>query len=400
MTMKRWPAVLALLASGLGLLFGTNSTLDYAKHLDRSLHDVHCSFIPGAAPTADAEACRAAMYSPYSAILKESYWGGIPISLFSLGAFSFFAGVALYLVLAGPRASRGVQRTFGVLSLGPLLTSIVMFAISLIKLGALCNTCVGIYISSALLAIGGIAMLLRPNVDLANLSSGPTASPYAVAAVGLMALGVTTLVPGALYAAAMPDHSRFLGNCGTLKKPAVPELLTLKTSSPVKSAIMFEDPLCPTCKAFHQRLVIGELFEKLEPKLVLFPLDSACNWMLSEPLHPGACIVSKAVICGGAQAREVLEWAYDEQEALTAAGKAGDKQLTALIQTRFGAKMIACMGSAATKNTLNKHLHYAVDNSIAVSTPQLYLGDQRFCDEDSDIGLSYTMAKLAPEVVR
>jgi len=26
--------------------------------------------------------------------------------------------------------------------------------------------------------------------------------------------------------------------------------------------------------------------------------------------------------------------------------------------------------------------------------------DQRFCDEDSDIGLSYTMAKLAPEVVK
>lgn len=399
MIMKRLPAALALLASGLGLLFGTNSTLDYAKHLDRSLHDVHCSFIPGAAPTADAEACRAAMYSPYSAILKETYWGGIPISLFSLGAFAFFAGVALYLLLAGSNAPRSVQRSFGVLSLGPLLTSIFMFVISLVKLGALCNTCVGIYIASALLAISGLVIFFRPN-QTPDAALGPSASPYSVAAVGVLTLGVATLLPAVLYASAMPDHSRFLGNCGTLKKPAVPELLVLNTSSPKQQAIMFEDPLCPTCKAFHQRLVVGDMFDKLAPKLALFPLDSACNWMLTEPLHPGACIVSKAVICGGAQAREVLEWAYDEQEALTAAGKAGDKPLTALIQARFGPKMIACMGSAATKNTLNKHLHYAVDNSIAVSTPQLFLDDQRFCDEDSDIGLSYTMAKLAPEVVK
>ena len=51
---------------------------------------------------------------------------------------------------------------------------------------------------------------------------------------------------------------------------------------------LFIDPLCPTCKALHQRLVADGLFEQLDTTLVLFPLDSDCNWMLDRPVHPRA----------------------------------------------------------------------------------------------------------------
>src|SRR6185295_17672985 len=104
--MTRVSALVALVASLLGLLFASYSTFDYAKHLDRRLHDIHCSIIPGKGVTDAADACRAAMYSPYSALFKEKYWGGIPISLFAVGAFIFFASFSLYLLLAGPRAPR------------------------------------------------------------------------------------------------------------------------------------------------------------------------------------------------------------------------------------------------------------------------------------------------------
>jgi hypothetical protein len=53
-----------------------------------------------------------------------------------------------------------------------------------------------------------------------------------------------------------------------------------------------------------------------------------------------------------------------------------------------------------TKARLNRHLQLAVDNSIPVSTPQMYLGNQRVCDEDTDIGLRFTLGKLAPEVLK
>jgi len=385
-----------MVGSALGLTFASSSTLDYAAHLDRRLHDLHCSFVPGAPPTDAAEACRTAMYSPYAALFRDKYWGGIPISLFALGAFAFFAGFALYLLIAGERAPRRAVGFFALVGVTPLLVSLVMAGISATQLGSFCKTCVGIYISSFLLALGAL---------LGAAPKGPSERPlgsWLVPAAFLPALGAVSLVPAAVYASSVPDHRPYLGLCGSLKKePAAGDaLLRMTGQRPVKPALFFEDPLCPTCRAFHQRLAAEGVLERLDVQLALFPLDSECNWMLSSAMHPGACTVSKAVICGKDRGRQVLEWAYDEQEALSRAGKLGAPTLRALIEKRWGADTLQCVDSNDTKQILNKHLHFATENGIAVSTPQVFLGKQRICDEDTDMGLRYTLRVLAPEVVR
>jgi uncharacterized membrane protein len=390
------PAAIALVASALGLLFASYSTLDYAQHLDRHLHDVHCSFIPGAAATNEAEACRAAMYSPYSALLKDQYWGGVPISLFALGAFCFFAAFSLYLLLSGTRASQRTYGFFAIVGVTPLLVSLFMLAISLTQLGQLCKTCVGIYISSFLLAFGAVAAWLT------HRGSSTSVGNWAAVAAWLVALGATSLVPALVYAASVPDQRPYITQCGEIKQA------TIKGDSPVKirgsravqPTMLFEDPLCPTCKAFHDRLVTENIIEKLDIQLVLFPLDSECNWMVPDPLHPGACIVSKAVLCGEGNSRQVLEWAYAEQEYLARAGKAGEGVLRAAIKQRWGANMLRCVDDRKTDVRLNNHLHFASENNIPVSTPQMYLGKRRICDEDTDLGLRFTLAQLAPEVLK
>ncbi len=418
---SRIPYVVALIGSLLGLVFGFYSTLDYAEHLDRRLHDVHCSFIPGAAPTAEAEACRAAMYSPYSAVMKEAYWGGIPISLFALGAFAFFVGFAAYLLVSGPNAPRRSRVFYGLVGLTPLLVSIGMFTISLLKLGSICKTCAGIYIGSTLLAIGavwGMFVKAKPvapsSTDESDerrrvaptlpMTPAPSGGPMRVIApiAWLVALAVLTLLPSVVYATGVPDHRPYLKQCGALKKPATKKdrLLSVVTPKSKRPATLFEDPLCPTCKAFHERLVRDGVFDKLKSDLALFPLDNECNWMLDTALHPGACTLSKAVICGKDDARLVLEWAYEHQESLTAAGKAGQPQLRAAIKARWGQKMLTCVDDKQTKETLNRHLHFASANSIPVSTPQLFLSGTRICDEDTDMGLRYTLEQLAPELYR
>jgi hypothetical protein len=171
-------------------------------------------------------------------------------------------------------------------------------------------------------------------------------------------------------------------------------------SRAVQPVLFFEDPLCPTCRAFHERLLDENVFERLDVDLVLFPLDSECNWMLESPIHPGACIVSKAVICGGDRTRQVLEWAYDEQVYLTRAGKAGANVLRAAIKQRWGDDLLKCVDDRKTDVLLNQHLHFASDNAIPVSTPQMYLGTKRVCDEDTDMGLRFALAHLAPEVLK
>jgi uncharacterized membrane protein len=408
---SRLPAAIALVGSLLGLIFATVSTLDYAAHLDRGLHNVACSFIPGVTGGPEAEGCRAAMYSPYAALLREQLWGGVPISLFAVGAFSFFSGFSLYLLFAGKSSPKKAVVFLSLFGLTPLLVSLLMLGISLLALGTLCKTCAGIYAASFLLAIGSLAGLatlrdggarsLPEARDMANAPSRPVISLLFPVA-WLAALGVITLIPAAVYASSVPDHTPYLGKCGEIQKEAKESdgLLRYRTERSVRKALMFEDPLCPTCKAFHQRIKGEGIWPRLDVELALFPLDSECNWMLDAPLHPGACTLSKAVLCGKEQSLAVLEWSYREQEALAAAGKAGDAVLRGKLSQRWGAPMLECLDHRDTKARLNRHLQFAVDNSIPVSTPQLILGKQRICDEDTDIGLRFALGKLAPEVLR
>lgn len=388
-------AAIALVGAVLGLTFATYSTMDYAAHLDRGIHDLHCSIVPGMAATDNAEACRAAMYSPYSAVLKTMIWGGVPISLFAMGAFAFFAVFSTYLLLHNQNSGRLARSFFAWSSVTPLLVSLVMLTISLTKIGSLCRTCVGIYVASLLLAVGGIAIG-------ATGSKAQARSGRAIWAIVLLfVLGSSSLLPAMTYAATAPDHTPYLQDCGTLKiaPEEKNELMPLLGSDPKRDAIFFEDPLCPTCRAFHVRLSGEGVIERLNAQVVLFPLDSECNWMLGEPLHPGACIVSRALLCAQ-DPRAALEWVFEEQSELAAAGKAGPKALEAMLKGRFGPGLQKCMDSAKTKSRLNKHLHYAAENNVPLSTPQMYLGTNRVCDEDTDMGLSFTMKQLAPELVK
>jgi len=119
--------------------------------------------------------------------------------------------------------------------------------------------------------------------------------------------------------------------------------------------------------------------------------------MLDRPVHPGACAVSKAIICSEHKALNVLEWAYDNQEAILEAAKAGAgiANVRAMIKDRWPG-LDACIDSKETKLRLDRTLRYIVNNHLAVSTPQMYLGETRLCDEDTDMGLAYTIRNLAP----
>ncbi|MCU0656321.1 MAG: hypothetical protein MUF64_14040 [Polyangiaceae bacterium] len=434
----RLPGVLGSVASALGVFFSAFSTHDYALHLDRQLHSTHCSFVPGLSDaTAGANACTAAMYSPYSALLRERFWGGIPISLFALGAYAFFLAASVYLLTAGNAASRRAWQGFGLAALTPLVASGVMFFLSLTRLGAFCKLCVGLYVASLLLAVAGLsalrkaggspvaadATLIDPALAAPQVPAGypqpayavppqpstledlgliPTGSPLVIPAL-LAALGAFALGPALIYAAALPDYTPYLTGCGKLPEPNDKNHALVKVTGtrPKEQALLLVDPLCPTCKNLHERLVSEDIFEKLDAQVAIFPLDNACNWMLDRPLHPGACELAKAFLCGepAGKARLVLDWSYANQEELAALGKAGKDQLRAKIRGRFP-ELDSCIDAKETKARLDKVLHFAVDNKIQISTPQLFLGSSynRVCDEDTDLGLRYTLGIMAPHL--
>jgi uncharacterized membrane protein len=443
---QRWSATLVVIASLLGLAFSSVSALDYVNHLDRQVHDISCSFIPGVTVKQGAdEGCRAAMYSPYSALFRHDLWGGVPIALFAVGAFAFFAAFGLYLLLAHRSAPRRAGQFIALAGITPLVASIVMAVIAATKLGQFCKTCIGMYAASALLAVGAVAAWWqqRRELDLRSIAAaraarvvppkgaagedddaskgdgvegeaapkpagrrdnGPPArrsGGWALIPAWFAALGAFALAPALVYAKSAPRYDHYINNCGALlSPPKTPKDFPRITPRGAKvQATIVVDPLCPTCKALHQRLDSDGYLDQLDATLVMFPLDDACNWMVDQSVHPGACELSKAVLCAEHRAGDVLTWIYDNQERLAEAGKAqaGLQSIQAAIRDRWP-ELVACTKDKETGRRLDRVLRFAVDNRLQVSTPQLFVSGKRLCDEDSDLGLDYALPRLAPEL--
>jgi uncharacterized membrane protein len=403
--------VVVIAGAVIGLVFALISTYDFVQHLDRQIHSLHCSFIPGGSGEVGS-GCHVAMMSPYSSLLRGTVWGGIPISLPAMSVFGFILFFAIDLLVTRRKTD---PRATGFLALAaalPALTSIVMAIISITQLGTACKLCIGIYIASALCLVGAL-VLWRSAVNARGPAVGSAKESGSGAALlevgvesapastnflaGAFAVGVAFVAaPVALYLMLAPDHERFIGTCGGLAKQDDPYgvMVRMGRASPgAVPAIEILDPLCPACRAFETRLEDSGLRGRLDRRAVLFPLDNTCNWNVTEATHPGACTVSEAVLCAGDRADQVIAWAFATQEKIRDATKADPTAAAKMVKERFP-ELAACVGSPEAKSKLNKSLRWATTNSITVLTPQLFVAGVKLCDEDVDLGLDYMLGRM------
>lgn len=395
--------VILLLAAAMGLAFASVSTYDFAQHLDRQMHELHCSFIPGQhgdAAAGETQGCQVTLMSPYSSVLRSMVWGGIPITLPAMAVFAFllFRGVDLF-----GRRGRERRAAAGFLFAAaaiPVVASGVMGTIALVQLEAACKVCIGIYGASlvSLLAAGLCFASLRRAVDEEpdEASDGGAGKVWLM---GLLQLAAFVAVPVLAYVALMPDYSRYVGTCGKLADSADPGgvMVPLDANAGAPVAIEVFDPLCPACRAFDRSVVDAKLDRKMHRMAVLFPLEQECNWMVEGAVHPGACTVSEAILCAQASnavaPAQVIEWAFAQQDQIRVAGKTDPAAPKRMVLERFG-ELSSCLGSAEVQQRLNKSLRWAVDHHIPVSTPQLYVGGTKLCPEDTDLGLEYSLSRM------
>ncbi|NRA34612.1 MAG: hypothetical protein HRU17_14860 [Polyangiaceae bacterium] len=395
-------AILVLLAALAGLSFAGVSTSDFMAHLDREVHGVHCSFLPGLADAdvSGSSGCQATMMSPYSSILREKIWGGIPVSLGGMAVFAFIGFFAAWILVSGKRND---SRATGFLFLAtalPSVTSAFMAYLALATLDAACKLCIGMYIASgtSLLFSGILWAKARGAAKLTDAETlAAQRTPWAVLGLSFVLGLVFVGAPAATYASSAPDFSSYIGSCGSLTEQTAPEGILLPVGKPVSAnpveMIEILDPLCPSCSAFEERYLDLPEAPQVARKVLVFPLDNSCNWMIDSAIHPGACAVSEAMLCAGDSAESVLRWAFAEQEAIIAASKADPEAAGRMVSAKFPS-LAACVGSPAAKAKLNIALRWAVKNRLQILTPQIFVGGMRLCDEDTDLGLDYALPKL------
>ncbi|MBL8783874.1 MAG: hypothetical protein JNJ59_03145 [Deltaproteobacteria bacterium] len=390
---RAWPW-LVFVAALLGCYYAAISTHSFITWLDGQEHAISCSVVPGADAATGATGCRTAMLSTYSSLFRTSMWGGIPVSLAALGVFAFIAGFGVYLGLKKDLT----RRDTGFLLLATLLpvgTSTAYAIISATKLGEFCTVCIGIYASSgAAFILALVGHFRAPRA--AEGTPVPWGRWFLWFFEGVVLVGALI---GIYVAVAPTDRPSVTKGCGELVKveDEAKILLPMPTGdardpAPRTPAIAVLDPLCPACRAFDRRLEASELDQRLSMQVLLFPLDSKCNWMVKSSLHPGACVVSEAMLCAPASAPRILEYAFSEQQRLLELGKTNEAALKADLEQHFP-DVKGCVGSAAAKARVNKSLRWAVANALPVMTPQLFVGQTRICDEDTDLGLEYTLTK-------
>ena len=271
----RIPLVVFLLGALAGIMFSTISAGDFAQHLDRQVHSIHCSILPGgAADVSGTSGCHVALMSPYSSFFTGLVWGGIPVALPGIALFAFFVyrGVALWL---GGRQSDPTAVKFLVgISVVPLITSVVFGGIAVVELDALCKTCMGIYLSSLVCFGASLAMLWqfrRPRyaLDDDDLPEDPDGSVDEVAPLdpirhhltGLAESGVFVALPLIAYVALAPDHGVYAGKCGQLFEVEDPYAVMVPIGQQTSGAEAIEvfDPLCPACAGSDQLSLLREL---------------------------------------------------------------------------------------------------------------------------------------------
>jgi hypothetical protein len=321
-----------------------------------------------------------------------------------MSVFAFLLFFALELVVSGRQDDR---RAAGLLALAaalPFAASGVMATISFASLGTACKLCIGIYTASVISLVGAVLLWRRGSrprskgSDEGLAREAPTRGEmvshrYIAGVIGLGFLLVA--VPVLAYWVAAPDHSKFVGACGALatEDDKYDVMIPLGANPGGKSAIEILDPLCPACRSFEHRLNTSGLGEKLDRKVLLFPLDNACNWMVSDAIHPGACDISEAVLCAGDRADEVVAWAFEEQDAIKTHTTSDPSAAANMVKQQFP-QLASCIGSAEVKSRLNKSLRWAVSNHLPVLTPQLYVEGVKLCDEDVDLGMDFALSRL------
>jgi uncharacterized membrane protein len=398
---------IALIGAALGLFYSGFSTSDFVAHLDRQLHPVSCSLLPGLTETTmldqGAEGCKVAMFSPYSSFWRDRYWGGVPWSLFAMGLFGFALAVSVWGLAS--RKGHHLAPNIGLLlaALVAVAASLVFFSISVRHLHEFCKTCVGTYIASGILVLGAALVFVssigdRRRASEAGEKTTGLANVIAILVV-LVEMGLASVLPVALFVNTVPDYGKYISECGTLKSREDKNnvLLPLGKAGAASGAesILVVDPLCPACAAFHKRIQEAPFASKMSFKLAILPLDVECNWMMTDSMHPGACVLAKAMICARDKAGEILEFSYANQKEFRPKDKA-DNPSARIREAVLKAwpQVKDCLDSPDTKIALNKSLNWAVDQSLPVLTPQLYVNGQRLCDEDTDLGLDYAMSRL------
>lgn len=338
-----------------------------------------------------------------------SRWGRLfDVSVAVWGMVAFGAGALLALPGAtGGRRGGLADLALLALASGAFGFALVLFAIAVVGLRALCVFCLTIdtVVLAWFVTVVPLAGRFAPS---ANTWFARRASARAAIAGGLVAavIGGTAwaLHPGpggartrAEVCAAAPDFCRYWD---ALPRLPVAEVLGSGRhgKGPGEAPILiveFSDFQCPACAA-----ALGQLRPLLasrrDVRLVFrhFPLDARCNPSISRPVHEMACAAAAAAQCAG---REGRFWDY--HDLLFAHQRLLDRESLFRFARELGLDIPsfrACLDDAGTLAEVSEDVAAGMRLGVE-STPTLFINGRRLAGALEPPYLEYALVLAREE---
>jgi uncharacterized membrane protein/protein-disulfide isomerase len=233
--------------------------------------------------------------SAYSAIAQVA---GVP-----LGYFGLFVGALVVLGALFP--SRAFERTNKSLALANVLGVLALFGYSVFALKSLCLLCTGFYVFSLfsfvlfwkyghqderepkLLSFFGFSFKHALVWALLLVAGAAGVQQYTAARKDAQLGGVATRVVKQYYSLAKIPNPSLISPFWTAKATEAFD------AAPIR-VIEYVDFRCPDCLFLYEQLkrLKEEYKGKINIAFQFFPLETACNKVVTKNLHPGACDLS------------------------------------------------------------------------------------------------------------
>ena len=407
---SRWREIL-LSTILLGALCGMLLTIVLMEHHRGGAERAFVTEVCGSDPDSG---CNAVNRSPGSKFLglPVAWWGWLYYSTILCLLFAYFIwreALLLQLML--------------LLGTVAVLTDLGLFLYSILALGTVCNLCVLSYAATVLTILPTYAIIrdFRKTKETFmsyfpqnTRSSWPRLRKAALLVVsGVIVAAVSGLMYCSEPKEAPQDHGRSQQDYNALLNAAYQDFLKAYLENPKvelgnavggkrgpAGAILkiheFADPLCPYCGLMGMKL--KAIAEKYPADIQIiyrhFPLDNTCNKTMQKQLHAGACELSYAMQCAGAQGKffEVHDEIFADQKGWSQKANLAALKELAVSKGANAAAFQNCFTSAAAKAAVTGDISTGIKLNVT-GTPTLFVNGRRLPNVHIDF-LEVFLSKL------
>jgi len=373
-----------MVLSGVGIFLSAYATTHHLKLKIFGMTEAFCN-------VSATISCDQVAASRFSEIL------GLPLGVWGLAYFISL----LALLYWGRRKETPDLREIYLVAVG-VLVSIVLGLISWFMVGALCLTCIGIYLITFLMflvlypALKAQPFRFKFKVGIQSARFTAVASVVVVASYFVLKGPWISSIEkfGFNVPSDLEEVLEFQASYADSLRPSALKADFAKGAEKPKVIIVeFADFQCPNCAHFAQ--LVSRLVESYPDQIRYvfknFPLDKSCNSQVQSDMHKFACAAAQMAHCAGIYGKF---WPYHDRVFAQIGKFSGADLLQYARELGLSVDhMQACQNSSDTKDKIDRDIATAVKLGIR-GTPTIFINGRRYTGEMNPVSLKKVVERL------